>query len=145
MSSPPNPPKWWFRYVDESHLCVKREHADQFPSHINSINPHLKFTIEIDSEGCIVFLDTKTTDKKMALSPCLSSGKLLTPTFALISIHTHHPQDKHSVVRTLVDRAMNIPSSEEEVSRETKRIAKAFAANFIHNIRPPTEQTTRNE
>ena len=37
-----------------------------------------------------------------------------------------------------MDRTRNIPSTEEEVSRETKRVAKALAtnnypANFIHN------------
>ena len=50
----------------------------------------------------------------------------------------HHPQHKHSVVRTLTDRAKNIPSSKEEASRKTRRVAKALAANnylanFIHN------------
>ena len=57
----PNPPKWWFRYVDDSHVCVKREHVDEFHSHLNSINTNIKFTIEIESEGSIAFLDTKTT------------------------------------------------------------------------------------
>ena len=61
LSSTPNPPKWWFRYVDDSHVCVKREHVDEFHSHLNSINPHIKFTIETESEGSIAFLDTKTT------------------------------------------------------------------------------------
>ena len=52
----------------------------------------------------------------------------------------HYPQHKHSVVRTLMDRAKNIPSTKEEASRETKRVAKALAANnypanFIRNDR----------
>ena len=51
-----------------------------------------------------------------------------------------HPQHKLSVVRTLMDRAKNIPSTKEEASRETKRVAKALAANnypanFIHSDR----------
>lgn len=24
LSSAPHPPKWWFRYVDDSHVCLKR-------------------------------------------------------------------------------------------------------------------------
>ena len=35
LSSTPNPPKWWFRYVDDSHICVKRERVDEFHSHIS--------------------------------------------------------------------------------------------------------------
>ena len=27
LSSASNPPKWWFRYIDDSHVCVKREHG----------------------------------------------------------------------------------------------------------------------
>lgn len=61
----------------------------------------------------------------------------------------HHPQHKHSVARTLMDRARNIPSTEEEVSRETKRVAKALAtnnypANFIHNGRQLSRQQEIN-
>ena len=52
----------------------------------------------------------------------------------------HHPQHQRSVVRTPIDRAKNIPSTKEEPSRETKRVAKALAANnypanFIHSDR----------
>ena len=57
----------------------------------------------------------------------------------------HHPQHKHSVVRTLMDRAKNIPSTEEEALRETKRVVEALAANnyptnFIHNGHQPNRQ-----
>lgn len=37
----PNPFKWWFRYADDSYVCVKREHVNEFRSHINSINPQI--------------------------------------------------------------------------------------------------------
>ena len=32
LLSAPNSPKWWFRYVDDSHVCIKREHMDEFHS-----------------------------------------------------------------------------------------------------------------
>ena len=49
-----------------------------------------------------------------------------------------------------MDRAKNIPSTEEEVSRETKRVAKALAANncpdnFIHNSRQLNRQQEMND
>ena len=57
----------------------------------------------------------------------------------------NHPQHKHSVVRTIMDRAKNIPSTEEEALRGTKRVAKALTANnypadFIHKGRQPNIQ-----
>ena len=37
LSSALYPTKRWFRYVDDSHVCVKREHVDEFHAHLNSI------------------------------------------------------------------------------------------------------------
>ena len=140
LLSAPNPPKWWFRYVDDSHVCVKREHVDEFHSHLNSINTNIKFTIEIESEGSIAFLDTKTTRQDDG-SITVSVYRKATHTDRYLDFKSHHhPQHKRSVVRTLMDRAKNIPSTEEEALRETKRVAGAltannYPANFIHNGR----------
>ena len=140
LLSAPNPPKWWFRYVDDSHVCVKREHVDEFHSHLNSINANIKFTIEIESEGSIAFLDTKTTRQDDG-SITVSVYRKATHTDRYLDFKSHHhPQHKHSVVRTLMDRAKNIPSTEEEALRETKRLTEAltannYPANFIYNGR----------
>lgn len=140
LSSAPDPPKWWFRCIDDSHACVKREHVVKFHSHNNSINPHIKFTIEMESKGSIAFLDTRTTRQEDG-SITVSVYRKATNTDRYLDFKSHHhPQHKHSVVRTLLDRPKNIPSTKEEASRETKRLAKALAANkyhvnFIHNDR----------
>ena len=49
-----------------------------------------------------------------------------------------------------MDRAKNIPSTEEEVSRETERVAKVlvaydYPANFIHNGRPLNRHQAMNK
>ncbi|KAL9961859.1 hypothetical protein ACROYT_G030890 [Oculina patagonica] len=120
------------------------------PSHLNSINPHIKFTIEVESEDSIAFLDTKTTRREDG-SITVSVYRKATNTDRYLDLRSHHhPQQKHSVARTLMDRARNIPSTEEEVSRETKRVAEALAtnnnpANFIHNLRQPSRQQETND
>ena len=151
LSSALNPPKWWFRYVDDSHVCVKREHVDEFHSHLNSINTHIKFTIKIESEGSIAFLDTKTTRQDDG-SFTVSVYRKATHTDCYLDFKSHHhPQHKHSVVRTLLDRAKNIPySTEEETSWETKRVVEAltannYPANFIHNGHQPKRQQEVND
>ena len=48
-------PRWWYRYVDDSHVCIKKKRVDEFHSHLNSINPHIKFTIEVETEGLLPF------------------------------------------------------------------------------------------
>ena len=84
LSSAPNLPKWWFRDTSDSHVCVQREYVDEFHSHLNSINPHhhIKFTIEIESEGSIAFLDFKTTRQENGSITVSVTGK--TPTVTLI-------------------------------------------------------------
>ena len=91
LSTAPNPPKWWFRYIDDSHVCIKREHVDEFHAHLNSINSHIKFTIEIESEVPLPFSIPKQPDKKMARSPCLFTGKLPILTVTLILNHSTIP------------------------------------------------------
>ena len=91
LLSAPNPQTRWFRYVDDSHVCVKKEHVDEFHSHLKSTNTNIKFTIEIESEGSIAFLDTKTTRQDDSRSLCLSTGKLPTQTATFISNHTTIP------------------------------------------------------
>ena len=59
----PHPPKWWFRYVDDSHTCLKKDQVDEFHQHLNSINPSIQFTLELeDTKGRgLLFLGTITT------------------------------------------------------------------------------------
>ena len=44
-----HPPKWWFRYVDDSHSCLKNDQVDKFHKHLNSINPNIQFTLELEN------------------------------------------------------------------------------------------------
>ena len=83
-------------------MCVKREHRDQFHSRPNSINPQIKFAIEIESEGYIDFLDTKTTRQEDG-SITVSVYRKATNTDRYLDFKSHYPQHKHSVVRTLMD------------------------------------------
>ena len=99
--------------------------CDEFHSHLNSINANIKFTIEIESEGSIAFLDTKTTrqdDGSITVSVLMYRKATHTDRYLDFKSH-HHPQHKHSVVHTLMDRAKNI------ALRETKRVTEALTAN----------------
>ena len=55
--------RWWKRYVDDSNACLKQPDVPLFHQHLNSINPHIQFTIEMpdvngDGSQTIAFLDT---------------------------------------------------------------------------------------
>ena len=42
MNTAHHPPKWWYRYVDDSHVCIAREHLREFHSHLDFNTPDLK-------------------------------------------------------------------------------------------------------
>ena len=39
ISTFPFPLKWWFRYVDDNHSCLKKDQVHEFHKHLNSTNP----------------------------------------------------------------------------------------------------------
>ena len=61
LNTAPRPLKWWHRYADHSHVCIAHENLTEFHSHLNSINQHIRFTVEEEKYRSIAFLDTKTT------------------------------------------------------------------------------------
>ena len=114
ISTALHPPKWWFRFVDDSHACLKRNLVNEFHSHLNSIDPHLQFTIELEENKRLPFLDYRKhtyTDK-------------------YLHYDSHHPtQHKLSVLNTLLDRAKKIPSTTKGKRRERKHVFKVLRDN----------------
>ena len=59
LSSAINPPRAWFRFVDDTWVIQKQAYKQEFLDHINSVNPAIKFTVEgTQANGAIPFLDT---------------------------------------------------------------------------------------
>ena len=52
--------KWWFWYVDDVHSTTRKDQANILEEHLYSIDPHIKFTIELPGTEGIPFLDTLT-------------------------------------------------------------------------------------
>ncbi|XP_068683409.1 uncharacterized protein [Montipora foliosa] len=51
-------PKLWKRYVDDSFCIIKSDAVASFHDSLNSIDQHISFTIEHESNGQLPFLDT---------------------------------------------------------------------------------------
>ncbi|XP_068735507.1 uncharacterized protein [Montipora capricornis] len=51
-------PKVWKRYVDDSFCIIKKDEIPAFHNILNSLDPHISFTIEQENNGQIPFLDT---------------------------------------------------------------------------------------
>ena len=52
-------PRIWKRYVDDTFVIQHHSHKEEFPHHINTVDPSIQFTVEEAKEdGSIPFLDT---------------------------------------------------------------------------------------
>ena len=60
IPSSPTSIKWWFGYVDDVHNATRKDQVHKHQEHLNSIDPHLKFTIELPGTDGLPFLDTLT-------------------------------------------------------------------------------------
>ena len=52
--------KLWFRYVDDVDSATSKDQVTKLQEHLNSIDPHIKFTIELPGTDGLPFLDTLT-------------------------------------------------------------------------------------
>ena len=128
ISTAPHPPQWWFRYVDDSYACLKRNLVNEFHSHLNSIDPHLQFTIELEENQRLPLLDTITTRSNGRVT--VDIYRKPTHTDKYLHYDSHHPiQHKLSVLNTLLDRAEKIPSTNKGKRRERKHIFKVLRDN----------------
>ena len=58
IESAPCKPKIWKRYVGDTFTILDRDRVDVFLQHLNSQQPSLRFTMEIENNNKIAFLDT---------------------------------------------------------------------------------------
>ena len=114
ISTFPYPPKWWFRFVDDSHACLKRDQVDEFHKHLNSVNPNIKFTLELENTNGqgLPFLDTITRSRGTEIH--VDVYRKPTHTDRYLDFFSCHPlYHKRSVVNTLLKRANDIPPVNE--------------------------------
>ena len=86
-----HPPKWWFRYVDDSHACLRKDLVDEFYQHLNSINTNIQFTLELeDTNGQgLPFLDTITIRRGAQLE--MNVYRKPTHTDRYLDFDSHYP------------------------------------------------------
>ena len=101
LSTFPNSPRFWKRYVDDTCVALQSDKVEAFHLHLNSIEPTIQFTIESETDGCLPFLDTQITrHQDGSLSTKVYRKK--THNDKYLDFQSHHPlAHKLAVVRTL--------------------------------------------
>ena len=119
-------PRLWLRYVDDTFVIIKKEEKDQFFTHINSVDPNIKFTQEEISNNKLAFLDAQVNIKQDRTLSCTVYRKP-THTDQYLQFESHHPLiHKLGVIRTLFHRANTTVTEEHEIKKEKDHITSAL-------------------
>jgi hypothetical protein len=123
----PLKPLRWKRFVDDTNVLWPhgKEELEKFFQHLNDISTHIKFTMELEDNGSIPFLDVLIKRKEDGnLGHAVYRKKTHTENYLHASSH-HHPSQKLGVLNTLATRAIRI-SDEEHLEHEKYHLSKVF-------------------
>ncbi|XP_031639510.1 uncharacterized protein LOC116351527, partial [Contarinia nasturtii] len=112
-------PRIWWRYVDDVAAVIEREKENEIMALLNSQQPTINFTIELETNKSLPFLDVRISHKtdgsiefgvyrKPSNTPCYIPFDSHCPT-------SHKKAAFHSMVHRLVRLPLNINNYMEEV------------------------------
>ena len=104
-------PKIWYRFVDDVFAIVKKLYVNALLQHLNAQHPSIQFTVEIEQNGSLSFMDVRvhrTKNRRLTLDiyrKPTHSGRYLQHS-------SHQPESvKRSVARALFDRVQYVTGS----------------------------------
>ena len=122
-------PVFYKRYVDDTFVLFKdRSHAELFLNFINSFHPNIKFTMDIESENQLSFLDILITRDNNSFT----TGVHRKGTFTGLGMNflSFGPLNfKLNSCRTLLHRAYNLCSSQALFDKEISFLSNYFKGN----------------
>ena len=108
--------------VDDIITTLPEKSIKYFLDHLNSIESTISFTVEVENENKIAFLDVEITDQENgSLSTTVYRKK--TNRDQYLSFRYHHPiSHKLAVVNTLYSRAERICITQQELEKERNHV-----------------------
>ena len=138
------------RLADDTFTVLNRDHVDGFLQHLNSQEPLIRFTMEIEKDSTIPFFDTTVTRD--------SDGPLTTTVYRkpthtdqYLAYDLHHPQSvKRGIVKCLYDRAKHLTTKPSDISEEKKHLSSVLVSNsypssFVRKLAKRTRVTIDKE
>ncbi|XP_053989899.1 uncharacterized protein LOC128882340, partial [Hylaeus volcanicus] len=122
-------PTHWFRYVDDTFVIWPhgREHLDTFFKYIDEFHTNIKFTMEIEKDGILPFLDVKIEKANGRLEHTVYRKPTHTDRYLNAASH-HHPAQKNTLIRTLMNRALRI-AEPKHFKKEERHLKTALRKN----------------
>ena len=132
--------KWWFRYVDDFHSATRKDQVNKLQEYLNSIDPHIKFTMELPGTGGLPFLDTLTIPTDNSIESTVYRKPNHTNRY--LDYNSDHPiSAKLSVIHTLINRAKQVCSTPDFLAKEMDHLYKVlqdnhYPVNFFQQSKP---------
>ena len=135
LSSSPVTPRFYKRYVDDTFTILPTDKITIFLNHLNSINPKIQFTMELESNNSLAFLDILVIRKpNNTLSHTVY--RKATHTDRYLNGDSHHPPSQLATVsKSLLQRARGI-CDEEHLAGELQHVKQVLRANKLQVPRP---------
>ena len=118
---------WWKRFVEDTNIkwTHGKTELDKFFIHLNSISPEIKFTMEMEENMIIPFLDILIIRKEDgSLGHKVFRKSTHTESHLDVDSH-HHPTQKFGVLNILAIRALRISDS-KHLDEEKKHLVLVF-------------------
>ena len=110
----PRPPTLPDDGIGTLNVCLPIEYVQEFHAHLNSINPHIQFTSEVESDNGLSFFDS---NRKVRANGRTQVNVYRKPTHTdkYLDFNSHHPAQ-------LLDRAEKISSTNGGKRKEKQHV-----------------------
>ena len=101
--------------------AVKSDLVQTLQDHLNIIEPSIPFTVEIETNREIAFLDVSVwrQDNGQLANKVYRKS---THTERYLAFESHHPMAHKAVLKSLTNRANNIPTTSDYRAKELKQV-----------------------
>ena len=119
----------WKRYADDTWIVIREQEISRFHEFINTIEPSIQFTMEMESDRKISFLDVEV-ERNSDGGVSFGVFRKSTHTGKYLDYRSQHPYShKLSVVRSLMDRINTHTSDTKRRELERRKVFADLQAN----------------
>ena len=123
----------WKREVDDVYCLWQygAEHIQDFLEYLNGCHPRIKWTIEVEKEGKLSFVDLNLCRKSFRISAGIYRKDSHTLKYSTFS--SNRPRvEQLGIVKSMLHRAHELCDEGEPLSNEIELLGNAFIANGYH-------------
>ncbi|CAG9569803.1 unnamed protein product [Danaus chrysippus] len=145
LSSPTIRPLIYKRYVDDTFTILNKNKTSAFLNHLNSINNKIQFTIELEANNSLAFLDILVIrNPDNTLGHTVYRKPTHTDRYLNGKSH-HHPVQLATVGKSLLQRAQHLCDA-DHLEAELQHVRRALTINSLpvprqhrkNQMKPPT-------